>query len=348
MTTIDAFHVTERNLFKWCRRSWGYNYVDCLLPAVERRGALWTGRGLHFGLAAYYREMQRRQQELDTKNVEYYTPEASVAVDAWHEWLNRRLAEIEYDKLWEDEKSEIDQIDELVTSMLKGYAIYAEANDDFEVVAVEETIPMRVDGTYLWLIGTMDLIYRRRGKLWVRDHKGYASFVDPANLELDDQMTAYLWLVSKKYGEMPAGADYNQLRKKIPSEPLQLKSGGLSVAKSCDTTYEIYAAKLDELGLDHGPYNEFLQYLKGNEFYKRELISRSATELDNFGRQLKAELTDMRTCKRPYNRHMLYPNPGRDCSWGCSYRMLCQCEMTGGDLKGLIDMNYKIVEGKQE
>lgn len=294
-----------------------------LVQKKEPMKALWIGRGLHYGLAQYYRD-------------------GSDPVIAMKEWLDLKVPPKDYAEMWEDEKQQLRDVETLLTAMLTNYLPYAEANDDFEIVAVEEPISIRIPGTYLWLQGTLDVVLRRRGKLWVLDHKGYQAFVDPSDLELDDQMTAYLWLVYMKYGEMPAGAIYNQLRKKVPAEPMLLKDGKrLSKDKSIDTTPEIYRAAIKANNFDEADYEEFLHNLEGNEFFRREYIARSEYELTHFATNLKEELREMKKPNLP-----LYPNPGRDCSWGCSYKMLCLCENTGGDLKGLIDANYMKVDGR--
>ncbi len=316
------FHVTERQTYKWCRRQWKYAYKWHLVEKKEPMRALWIGRGLHAGLAHFYRTKE----------------DPLIGMKAW---IDEKITPQDYAEMWEDERQQLRDVEALLTSMLSSYVSYAEANDDFEIIAVEKPVVVRIPGTYLWLEGNLDLVVRRRGKLWVVDHKGYTSFANPQDLELDDQMTAYLWLVYQVFGELPGGAIYNQLRKKIPSEPLVLKGGGLSKDKSCDTTASVYRAKLQELGLDEEPYEEFLHNLEANEFFRRELIARSKYELDHFHGHLRDELGEMRRTSLP-----LYPNPGRDCSWACQYKMLCLCENTGGDLQGLIDANYEVSEGR--
>lgn len=319
-------HVTERSLFKECRRHWKYQYRDHLYPAQESRGALWFGRGLHFALAEFYRGND---------------PYAGL-----DEWMSRKFTPSELAEMWPDERAQLDETLGLIRSILDGYIPWAALNDtEWEIVDVERSYRVRVPGTYCYLVGTLDLVIRNRvtRKLWVVDHKSTSQgFADPYVLELDDQMTAYLWLLWQTYGELPAGAIYNQFRKKKPAEPYLVKDGSrLSKDKSIDTTYEMYLAAIEQHGFDVADYSDILVQLRNNEFYKRELIARNKNELVNFTSQLQLELRELTSKSVP-----IYPHATRDCSWGCSFRILCKAENEGGDVDSLKQANYIIVDGR--
>jgi len=307
-------HVTERSTFKFCRRQWRYAYRDNLTSRNSPHHALWIGQGVHIALAAYYRGDDPMQ-----------------SLDQWF-W-----SELGPDQSPEEQR-EAEETKLLMTTMIVGYLEFAKTTDDFEVIAVETPLSARIRGTHATLVGTLDLLVRRRGRLWVVDHKTCASFADPLALELDDQMTAYLWLVAQIYGEVPAGAVYNQLRKKIPAEPMLLQSGmRLSKDKSVDTTPEKYLAAIRQYGFNEVDYEDILASLKQNEFFKRELIARNSRELESFGKFLVDECREMLSV-----RTSLYPNPTRDCSWGCSYRVLCKSDSEGGDTDALKSTLYEV------
>lgn len=323
MSGSNEVHVTDRQAFKACRRMWGYRNREHLQPVKESTGALWLGKGIHVGMETYYT--------------------GGDAIQGFRSWLDQKVSADDISKMWPDEKFKLNEIITLAETMLTRYIDFAKKHDDFEVVDVEKTLRVQVPNTKYYLVGTLDLLVRRKGKLWIVDHKSYQQFVDPTDLELDDQMTAYMWLVSQVYGEMPGGAIYNQLRKKIPTEPKVLKSGGLSKDKGIDTTYEKYLEAINTNGLDPNDYQDILEKLKHNQYFKRELIARNANELKTFGLHLTDEVTDMMNPNLP-----LYPNPTRDCQWRCAdYRSLCKCQNEGGDIEYFKDRLYVIEEGRR-
>lgn len=320
---MTEIHVTERAMFKRCRRKWKYQNLWELVPKEEVRGALWIGTGIHYGLAEYYRS----------------------AKDPWEackEWLDLKIPELHLESMWPDDRAQFNETVALMKSILTGYVPFAQQNDDFVVRAVEEPLSVKIPGTRTRLVGQLDLLVDRKNLLWVCDHKTAAQYIDVQALEMDDQMTAYLWLVKKVYGNIPGGALYNQLRKKIPALPTQLASGGLSKKKNVDTTYEIYMQAINELGLDAGDYEDILEFLrnKPDGFYRREYVARSRYELEHFADNLTQEARTMSSKLTP-----LYPSPTRDCVWDCQYRDLCLCETTGGHVEGLIEANYEYAEG---
>jgi hypothetical protein len=320
---MAEIHVTEREQFKMCRRKWKYQTLWEIVPTHEPRGALWIGTGGHYAMGNYYASGKTKD------------PWVSAV-----EWIEDNVPQEEIANFWPDEAREFDETTDLLHSVLTGYVSYAERNDDFKVVDVERPMKIRVPHTRSFLVGTLDLLVERKNRYWDVDHKFLAHFISPEILELDDQMTAYLWLIWKTYGTMPGGAIYNQFRKKIPARPQILQKGGLSKAKNIDTTYDIYMQAIRDNNLNVADYTDILEQIKYNEFYRREEVARSRHELVNFGEQLTWEIREM-TSKHTH----LYPHPTKDCSWSCRYRDLCLTENNGGDIESLIDANYIHAEG---
>jgi hypothetical protein len=290
-----------------------------IVPCEEPRGALWLGTGVHYGLAQYY----------------------AHGTDPWQaasEWLELKLPREKLSLMWEQERKDLYDTITLMKSMLTGYTAFAKRWDDFEVRGVEVPLNIPIPGTDASLVSSLDLVVERSRGVWVMDHKTAALYVNPLHLEMDDQMTAYLWMLMHLMDVAPKGALYNELRKKIPAQPEPLKRGGLSKAKNVDTTYEVYLAAIHENELDPADYKDILTFLRNRDegFYRRTAIARTKYELEHFGEQLKAEVKEMTNPDT-----VLYPHPTRDCSWSCSYRDLCMCENTGGDLQALIEANYE-------
>lgn len=318
-------HVTERDTFKFCRRQWKYAYQENLHPAEEYKGALWIGKGTHYALAEYYKT-------------------GRDPIDGFREWLRTKVDPDEFMMLYDDQQQALEGTVVLIEEMLTGYMDFAQKHDDFKVVAVEFPIRVRIPGSPAYLVGTLDMVVQRAGKLWVVDHKTYQSFVTAEQLQKDDQMKAYLWLLWQKTGKVPAGAIYNQFRKKIPATPLLLKNGkALSKDKSIDTTAERYRRAIKGYGFEEADYTDLLAYLEGNEFFRREEVAHTKTSLANFTTQLTAEMQDMCNPKAP-----IYPYIKRDCSWGCSYKMLCDSDDEGGDTQSLKNFHYFVQKGRIE
>ena len=334
------FHVTDISTFKFCRRQYKYKNVEHLHSNKESKGALWLGRMAHFALAAYYEQVQADGRVLSEKE-EYF----NLLMNAVDYWVSEKVTPEVQEKMWPDELIEMNTTIDFVKALLTGYLDKYYGQDKFEVIAVEEPIEIPIPGTKHFIVGTLDMIVRIKGKLWVLDHKTYKQFADTQTLELDYQMSAYCYLVWKKYGEYPAGAIYNQIRKSIPCEPKLLKDGkSLSKDKSIDTTVEKYLAAIEENGFDISDYGEVLAKLEEKEFFKRELIARNKNELQVWENNLVLEAIEM---ERAQKMNILYPSPTKDCIYMCSeFRVLCKCENEGGNTKGLKDMLYFVEEGR--
>jgi 6-pyruvoyl-tetrahydropterin synthase len=293
--------VTERSIFKSCRRKWAYKFVRRLEPLQEESPALWIGIGVHEALEKFY-----------------CGEDALTALREW--WV------FHIEKAPQQVQMSPEATWDLMAAMVGGYAKFAVTADaGVEVLATEHVlripIPRTTDGI---LSGRMDLLIRRNDKIWVVDHKTAAAFVDEATLEFDDQMTAYIWMVHVSTGENIAGAVYNQLKKKIPEKPMVLQNGTLSKNKQQSTTPDLYREAIEESGLNPADYKEMLEFLEANNtFYRREYILRGPQELEAFTIGLSVEYYEMLLAQQIPS--LCYRSLTRDCGW-CTYRLLCKAE----------------------
>jgi len=275
--------------------------------------------------------------------------EHSPALGSFQAWYIAELERIEQDtgELWQEERQKHDELYELGREVLSNYVRWTLQGDqrEWQVLAVEEPLKARIPGPKLsahgYLEGTPDLLLRDlEGRLWIVDHKTSSQTPDLKALELDDQMTAYLWLVQQCWGETPVGAIHNIIRKSVPRRPKVLASGKLSRDMSIVTTVETYEREIRDQGLAIEDYNDVLAALRarGNVFLFRERILRNAHELREFQSRLYAEYQDIRRVHR--EPRLLYPNFTRDCSWDCSYYDLCKATFAGDDVEATIDSLY--------
>ena len=315
---MKQISVTEISAWKSCRLYHSFSYTRALAPAKPSVGALWFGTGIHVALATYYK---------------YGTP----PVDNWNRWFEREK-QIALVDIYDSERDRIEGFNDLGREMMASYLPYAQANDGWEVVDVEKPITFEIFPGVEFK-GSLDLLVRKNGKLWIVDHKTCSSFIDPEQLVFDPQMAYYLWLVWKVYNEVPGGAIYSMLRKAIPAEPMLVYGGtALSKAKGIDTTPAKYLAAIERNGFNASDYTEVLARISRNEFFRRETVIRSARELKIFDQQILDEIREMTRVDLP-----IYPTPTRDCVWSCSYSDLCRARLTGGDVEFTIQANYREV-----
>lgn len=311
--------VTERQQFKTCRRQWAYKWKHGLDPAREPINHFWVGTAVHRSLDEWY--------------------SGGVWEDAFEEYVKETVPPARIDSMMGDERDRFMEAESLASGMMQNYVDhFAEDLNRWRVVGTEVELYARIPKTTGWLSGTFDLlILDEFGKFWIVDHKTYATFYRPDQLELDDQMTAYLWLIRNALGIEARGVIYNQMRKKLPTVPEPLKKGGLTRAKSLDTTYEVYLAAIKEHGLDVMDYADVLDRLasEGNRFFKREEVYRSRTELEAFTPQLVDEYREMSSTLTQIYPHLTY-----DCAWRCPFLSLCRMESQGGPWRDLASSQF--------
>lgn len=304
--------VTEISSFLNCRRSWDLKYNHSLVPIDRNKGALWFGTGMHRVIKEYH------------MGTTLLTALINVFMDYCDETpcLN-------------DEFSVADRSEatDLAIAMINSYVHYAESHDGWEIIEVEKQY------SYKGISGTIDMLVKTNDEYWIVDHKNLAKFADTETLELDHQMTGYIWLL-RGNGIPVRGCIYNMLRKKIPAEPAVLKTGGLSKAKNIDTTYDAYVQAVRDNELDIADYQEILEVIKCNEFIRRERITRTDAHIESFGEQMAQILWDMQTCSSLVDPQF-YPNPTRDCIWMCSYKSICRTMQDKADHQLVIDTFFE-------
>ena len=316
-----VIHVTDRRTFKECRRRYRYQCVDRITSREEKADALWFGSASHHAMARLGEKQMHTKYLPLSKAIE-------IAQVGWYEFRQNTRSEPDTD------------VEYLATEMLKRYQErYFEEDQDKKVLAVEVPIELEFKELGVTLVATIDQIVEWRNHKWGKDFKNLKNLTDPKVLEMDDQMTAYMWVL-RKAGYNVRGMIYDQLRKKLPSEPDLLqpdKSGRVKLSRRADldTTYNTYLSCIKRYGLDKEDYVEYLETLKDkpDTFFRREIVTRNERELNLFELNLMAELRDMTSPDLVY-----YPSPGERCKY-CPFQLICKCENEGGDT-GLLKETY--------
>lgn len=292
--------------YKRCPNKFKYSYVD-LLRKKETPQALMLGSYVHELLDAYYTALMTREDPV--RAVAYH---AEQCIDICPD----------------------DEIRELGNNMMKNYMQnYADDWSKLKIMAVEEEfcVPIPIVGAYMR--GKFDLVFEGAdGKIYLGEHKTTALSIEArkSNLELDEQCSYYMWALQKimeeqGLGEKVAGVMYNILRKKTPRVPEPLKKGGLSKAKSIDTTHDVYMKAIKDNNLDPADYADVLAMLKerGNTFFGRELVTRSEAEMK------QVELDIIRSYTQMNEEDYYMRNRREECARTCQYRDLCLAELKG-------------------
>jgi len=345
---IRETSVTERAVFKGCRRRWLLNVVH-RLDQVGINENFWIGELIHDALAAYYlydlaecghtaRERCPHAAELLLAE---YDRAAGRAVDEVREELGF---------LWDYAH---EQWEELVTRgrlMLEGYLVYDRMEGGLgTVLHVEQRWSVPIPGTRGRLRLRIDLVADKHGRRRVVDHKNLAGTPSDDLLDIDDQFTGYFWGDHAATGEWADEVIRNVLLKKAPEPPRLIKKGKeLSRDKSQRTTVDLYLAAIAENGFDRAEYEEFLSFLAAQgweSFFRRQVSYRSRASARQFGKHLATEWRDMaRVASKP---ELAYPSPDQMRCGSCPVRTICQAMMNEDDVEGLIKAHYVVKEERE-
>lgn len=348
-------HVTDTSIFRGCRLRWAWtSSLRHNLESASPPKALWLGTGVHYALEKYYGD-------------------GLHPAEVFEAWAHTEVGRIkdEWPHMMGDMPSFDDDI-HLGVGMLAHYYNWAQKNDDFEVVSVEESftipdfLPPRVayigedtgvvvgtwdyeplKGTealkkvmlHIDLAGQGDMVIQdREGDYWVWENKTTAQIRDMSRLILEEQPGVYHAAMEAKLGVKISGVRFNFLRKKLPAIPEELKTGGLTKRQNIDTTYETYMTALRAKNLDPRNYQEVLDRLqdKGNTFFHREDVVRSNSELRILIDRLKRVAEDM---VDPDLR--IYPSPDMFKCPMCPMQGPCIALADGSDWRYILDSQYR-------
>ena len=351
---ITETSVTERAVFRKCRRQW-------LLTVVHRlqgRGALnenfWLGELVHAGLEAYYLHdltacgCSRREQCAHARR---------AGLDAYAAAANDAMAALQEEAgfLWPHVADHWGELDGLGHEMVKGYFRYDRSTGGLgEVESVEQRLRVRIPGTRGFLSLRVDLVTllrRATGTLRRRvvDHKSAAHRPAEAMHDVDDQFTGYFWGYQEATGLPVHEVVRNVLLKRVARPPKLLKgSRALSTDKRQSTTLELALEAIRANGFSKDDYADYLEYLAARgwqDFYVRQEALRTKGQLRQFERNLVLEWRDMaRVASRP---ELAYPNPSPMHCPSCPVRDVCASMMDESDTAGLIRSNYRIGEPRR-
>ena len=260
----------------------------------------------------------------------------------------------EWSKLFEEERFELGDIPGDAYRIMRGYHYYyLESDKRYKTIAAEVPFRVRVEGTPVVLVGLIDLILLDTvdNSIWCFEHKTAKKGIPSEEFRMTDiQTTLYLYVMEHlapylgyKPGQVK-GVMLDYLKTQPPTIPEVLKNGTLSKRKiTCD--YYTYLKCLEKVGGDPKEYQEVLEYMKTNVFYRRVPITKSQAMTNE-------TLADMIAVGRQI-KSISGKCPTRNLSWNCDrpkceYRDLCIAEIQGFDTSTIIKLNFEIKEDKQD
>ncbi len=196
------------------KHAWAYREkIKLSLPQT----ALFSGSGVHTGLRAYYDAYGLTQDE-----------RTALALETFLTDHDRQLKEIwsRNETLPDFKLREYEEARELGVAMLEGFAKWEPGEEKIGLLRVDQTerqFRVRIPGKRAYYVGKCDGLTRINGELWLIEHKTAQSIGEQyvKALELDLQVTGYIWATERELGEPVAGVVYNVLRKQKPSPRVQ-------------------------------------------------------------------------------------------------------------------------------
>lgn len=348
MPSAYVIRPSDRAMFKQCRRAWDLgsrsrqNY-EPLSPSV----AFDFDQAMHEALALYYfpgmwswdreivlptvldgfvRSMERQRTECHEAR-----PLAEEEEDAWEADFELGKRMLEHYFLWAPTIDSFEPI-RIASDFESNVADPSNAGQDLAVPGTTPPLPIRYRGR------TDALVLDGYDAYWIVDHRiaGDDGFADLNQLLLDEEGAAACWALQNfDLGMKVQGVIYNELRKVAPdaiSTP--------PPAKSVLTRHEA-PVRPPPTG-SRSLYKEPLRVPEsrvekhGNAYFRRTIVARSQVEIENVGRQIAREASEIASPEAH-----VYPNPAwRVCST-CQFLRPCLAISEGVDASAMLGAFYR-------
>jgi hypothetical protein len=314
--------VSHSRVKTWrrCEKQFEYKYVQGLRTKSKNKN-LEMGSWIH-ELLMYYRDGQ--------------------------DWLKKhRELEREFNTYFEEEREMLghDMPEQCLRLMRSYIRQYGKADKrDYTVIDTEMdeviTLPNGLEVNVI-----IDLIVEdKRGGLWGWDYKTRTKFDHKDIILLDPQYSLYYDAMEIMDYKKMRGFIVDEIRKKAPTVPKLLKSGGLSKAKNIDTDVWTYMAAIREQGENPDNYAAILQHIATNQrerFYRRTFIPKDPPVLNRVRRELIESAREIEN--KAKRRHPVYSRSvDNSCMFMCDYRDICIIDLHGGDTDQMKKMKFEV------
>jgi len=315
---VPILRNSERNSLKRCPQKWHWAWRQGLRPKRDAN-PLWFGQGIHLALAEWYLNGDERGPH---------------PVETWQKFVadEERYIPIDY----EEDEYKFVEAKELGVHMLEGYIEEYGTDENWDVIATEQTFSQlipKVGATrkptkrtaLANFVGTVDGVYRDKSsdEIWLMEHKtAKAIFVN--HLPLDDQAGSYFMVATEALRKQKLigpkeelqGIQYNFLRKgKADTRPTN--EDGLVINKDGSVSKR-----------------------QPSPLFRREPVWRSKGEREQMKTNVQSEVLLMNAFR---NKELpLFKNPTRDCSWDCGFYRMCMLHEAGEDWKEYAEAEFVV------
>jgi hypothetical protein len=371
---VHEIHTTELRSFRGCRRRWRWSFGEDLQPS-KTLSVFEFGIAYHFAMEAMYNpETWGAPRQLIAQFAEAaFFDEAQRQKKAFYAMQDRGLGD--------EEERDYDKQLELGRGMIHWYVMNHLPVAEFVPVHVEVKFQVPITdssgnqlyckcdkcelkakaaGAYdqAWMglpvvyEGRIDAIVRDlRGDYWILDWKTTIRMMNEDSdviLELDDQVTGYVWALRKALGLNIRGFRYIELKKGFPESPKELKvvrlGRSFSISQNQDTDVDTFirtVSSRDSGAFREGLYDEYIEWLRleGPRFINDHRVYKRPIQLDNFGIELYQQALEMTNPNLA-----LYKSPGRFSCGFCAYREPCLDKDQGGDYQYALDTMFEVKE----
>jgi hypothetical protein len=256
-------------------------------------------------------------------------------------WLPWRSMKRKHSKLFREEVEEYGDLPEQIKILMEGYFRWYK-KDPLRFIPLKRggkkaEHELKVQLTPRIILGLkIDAIGVTKDKLrWLIDHKSHKTIPTGDLPYTDIQTMLYCWALEQENFKVD-GVAWNYIRVKTPTLPQPLKAGGLSKAKSIDTTWGVYKSEIKRLGLKLSDYKDMKELLidKEADFYTRLYMPINRTLMNNLKEEMTQAAREMIAEKPPIR------NIERHCDW-CEFKNLCQGELRGLDVNWIRKNEYQ-------
>lgn len=310
MTTGPVLlRTSERSAYKRCRQHWDWAYNQELKPKIERP-ALRFGTLIHQALEVRYPVGVKRGPHPKHEFAKRYTEQLKEL---------EKFGFKDEDGVWTEAAT-------LGEAMLNGYIDKYGTDDEYEVIASEQTFGVPVfngQGKLLFsYVGTLDGIWRQRRapkRIVINDYKTAGS-ISTGHLALDEQASSYWrygveWMLNNgilKPKEQPSRIMFNFLRKAMPDDRPQNAAGN-------------YLNKDGTISKKQPP-----------PYFHREFVYRDKAQLDRVHQRVQQQAFEMRLVKA--GKLGIDKTPGPFSCMGCGFKDMCELHEAGADWETFRDM----------
>lgn len=327
--------VSQLMTFMSCPKKWDYNYIENLMPRVERP-FLTVGKLCHKGMQTAMQEMWNDQQLGQGDFYEYGIR------GAWRE-AGIYAMEAEWRKYMEENTFLAEEIPDQEQILLDAVSVFTQAFWEFE--------PWKYEVVTLWknrkpipalelhflvpcagskgMHGYIDAILREKstGFVWCTDYKFRKALSDDTEEAYNVQNAVYTHACAKMGVNITGTMTWQHINTPA-ADPAVNKNGTISRAK-IKTTWQHYAKFCAAQGVDPEPYREEMEpKLADIEWFRATYEYRNPETVKRIWDEVVVPASwGVNKAYRNVNRRFMYP-------WNCKmcqYKDLCQAELRGYD-----------------